>query len=312
MDPRVANVSLGMDVPAKDHRSNALIYPKDQQTHGNEAVISSGVFGIDYYYIPTLGMKIVNGRNFSPDFASDSTGVLLNEAAVHELGWSHADPNGKRIVTSNNQEFTVVGVVADFNYVSLKQKIDPLMLYLTHGQGSGMIIKVNSHDMAGFLNDLEHRWKTMNPEAPFSYNFHDEQFARLYAGEQRTARLFSSFATLSILIACLGLFGLASFTTGQRAREIGIRKVLGASIEQVLLLVTKEFLLLIGVAFLLAVPFTWWAMHTWLQDFAYRAPITGWIFLVAGLLTALIALLTVSSRAVGAALANPVKSLRNE
>ena len=311
-DPRVVNVSLGIDVPAKDHRGNFLIYPKDQQTNGNEATISTGVFAIDYYYVPTLGMKIVNGRNFSTDFASDSTAVILNEAAVHELGWSHTDPIGKHIIGSNNEEYKVVGVVANFNYVSLKQKIEPLILLLARGQGSGMIIKVNSHDMAGFLKDLEHKWKILNPEAPFSYNFLDEQFARLYAGEQRTGRLFSSFASLSILIACLGLFGLAAFTTEQRAREIGIRKVLGASVQQVLLLVTKELLLLIGVAFVLAVPFTWWAMHSWLRDFAYRAPISPWIFLVAGLLTVLIAVLTVSSRAIKAALANPIRSLRNE
>ncbi len=206
----------------------------------------------------------------------------------------------------------MVGVVANFNYVSVRQKIEPLMLLLARGQGSGMIIKVNSRDIAGFLKDLEHRWKTLNAKAPFSYYFLDEQFARLYAGEQRTARLFSSFAMLSILIACLGLFGLAAFTTEQRAKEIGIRKVLGASVQQVLLLVTKEFLVLIGIAFLLAVPFTWWVMRAWLQDFAYRAPIATWIFLVAGFLTALIALVTVSSRAIRAALANPIKSLRNE
>ncbi len=311
-DPRVVNVSLGMDVPAKDHRSNALFYPKDQQTNGNEATISTGIFAIDNYYIPTLGMKIVNGRNFSTDFPSDSSGAILNEAAVREFGWSHLNPVGRRIVGSNNDEFTVVGVVADFNYVSLRQHIEPLIFLLARGQGSGMIIKVNSKDMAGFLKDLEHRWQTLNPEAPFSYSFLDEQFARLYQGEQRTARLFGSFATLSILIACLGLFGLAAFTTQQRAREIGIRKVLGASVQQVLLLVTKEFLVLIGIAFLLAVPFTWWAMHSWLQDFAYRAPIAGWIFPVAGLLTVLISLVTVSTRVVGAALNNPVKSLRNE
>lgn len=311
-DPRVVNVSLGMDVPAQEHRSNALFYPKDRQNNGNEATISTGVFAVDYYYIPTLGMKMVNGRNFSPDFASDSTGVILNESAVRELGWSNTDPIGKHIVGSNNEEYTVVGVVANFNYVSLRQKIDPLVLLLAPGQGSGMIIKVNSRDMAGFLKDFGHRWKTLNPEAPFSYTFLDERFARLYAGEQQTAQLFGSFAILSILIACLGLFGLAAFTTEQRAKEIGIRKVLGASVQQVLLLVTKEFLLLIGIAFLLAVPCTWWIMNTWLKDFAYRAPIAGWIFPVAGFLTALIALLTVSSRAIGAALANPVRSLRNE
>jgi putative ABC transport system permease protein len=206
----------------------------------------------------------------------------------------------------------VVGVVADFNYVSLKQKIAPLMMRLTREPGAGLIIKVNARDMAGFLQDLQHRWKALNPGAPFSWYFLDDKFAALYAGEQKTAQLFGMFSLLSIVIAGLGLFGLAAFTTEQRAKEIGIRKVLGASVQQLLLLMAKEFLLLVGVAFLLATPFTWWVMHAWLQDFAYRTPIAGWVFLLAGFMTALIALVTVSSRALGAALANPVKVLRSE
>jgi putative ABC transport system permease protein len=311
-DSRVVNASLGMDVPARDDRGSYLIYPKDQRTNGNEATITTGLFYIDDYYIPTLGMKIIRGRNFSPDFRSDSAGVIINEAAVRELGWSHIDPVGKMIVGGNNDEYKVVGVVADFNYVSLKQKIAPLMLLLGPGQGSGMIIKVNAHDMAAFLKDLEQRWKALNPGAPFSYYFLDERFATLYAGEQRTARLFSLFAILSILIACLGLFGLTAFTTEQRAKEIGIRKVLGASVQQVVLLVAGEFLALIGLAFLLAVPFAWWAMHAWLRDFAYREPIAAWVFVLAGFMITLIALVTVSSRAIGAALANPIKALRSE
>ena len=166
--------------------------------------------------------------------------------------------------------------------------------------------------MAGFLRDLEREWKTLKPGAPFAYYFPDEAFARLYAGERRTAQLFQLFALLSILIACLGLFGLAAFTTEQRAKEIGIRKVLGASAQQVLLLIAKEFLVVVTVAFVLAVPAAWWAMHVWLQDFAYRAPVKVWVFLLAGFIMILIALVTVSSRALGAAIANPIKALRSE
>jgi putative ABC transport system permease protein len=313
-DPRVVDVSLGSEVPARDDPGGGLIYPKDKQSTGNEAQITAGVFHIDYDYIPTLGMRITGGRNFSRDFASDSTGtgVIINEAAVRALGWSQTDPIGKTIVGSNNDEYKVVGVVADFNYVSLKRQITPMILFFSRGPGTGMIIKVNTHDMAGFLKDLEQRWKALNPGAPFSYFFLDERLDRLYSGEQRTAQLFGVFACLAIVIACLGLFGLASFTAEQRAKEIGIRKVLGASIQQVLVLVTKEFLVLVGIAFLLAIPVTWWAMHSWLQDFAYRTSVSAWIFLVAGSATALIALLTVSSRVLGAALANPVKVLRSE
>ena len=267
---------------------------------------------IDYDYVATLGMKIVSGRNFSRDFPTDSTGVIINESAVRKLGWSRVDPIGRTVVGSNNDEYRVVGVVADFNYVSLKHQIAPLMMLLARGPGGGLIIKANTRNMTSFLKGLEREWKTLKPGAPFSYYFPDEAFARLYAGERRTAELFQLFALLSVLIACLGLFGLAAFTMEQRAKEIGIRKVLGASVQQVLLLVAKEFLTVVGIAFVLAVPATWWAMHVWLQDFAYRAPVEAWVFIVSGFMIVLIALVTVGSRALGAALANPIKALRSE
>ena len=313
-DTRVVDVSLGSDVPAREDPGGGLIYPKDKQSIGNEATITAGIFNIDYDYIPTLGMRITRGRNFSREFGLDTTGqnAIINEAAVRALGWSHTDPIGRFVVGSDNSEFKVVGVVADYNYVSLKREITPMMLLFYRGPGTGMILKVSTHDMAGFLKDLEKRWKVLNPGAPFSYYFLDERLDKLYAGEQRTAQLFGLFAGLSIVIACLGLFGLAAFATEQRAKEIGIRKVLGASVQQVLVLVAKEFLLLIGLSFLLAAPFTWWVMHVWLRDFAYRAPVAAWIFVLAGGVTALIALVTVSSRAMRAALANPVEALRSE
>jgi putative ABC transport system permease protein len=313
-DSRVVDVSLGSDVPAREDPGGGLIYPKDKQSIGNEAMITVGIFNVDYDYIPTLGMRITRGRNFSREFGLDTTGqnAIINEAAVRALGWSHTDPIGRVVVASDNSEFKVVGVVADYNYVSLKREITPMMLLFYRGPGTGMILKVNTHDMAAFLKDLEQRWKVLNPGAPFSYFFLDERLDKQYAGEQRTAQLFGLFAGLSIVIACLGLFGLAAFATEQRAKEIGIRKVLGASVRQVLVLVAKEFLLLVGLSFLLAAPFTWWVMHVWLRDFAYRAPVAVWVFVLAGGVTAVIALITVSSRAMRAALANPVEALRSE
>jgi len=311
-DSRVVNASIGGQIPGGEQIGSALLYPKEKQAAGTDAVIPAGAYAIDYNYIPTLGMKIVAGRNFSRDFPTDSSGVILNESAVSKLGWKHVDPVGRTVVGSNDDQYRVVGVVADFNYESLKHKIAPLALFLARGAYGGLIVKVNTRDMTGFLKDLAHKWNTMKPGAPFSYYFPDEAFARLYAGERRTAQLFQLFALLAIGIACLGLFGLAAFATEQRAKEIGIRKVLGASVPQVLLLVANEFLVVVGIAFVLAVPATWWAMHAWLQDFAYRTPIAGWIFLVAGFLTALITVVTVGSRALGAALANPIKSLRSE
>jgi putative ABC transport system permease protein len=311
-DSRVVDASIGFAVPGNENMGGALLYPKENKASGYDAVIPASVYVIDYDYIPTLGMKIVRGRNFSRDYPSDTTGAIINESAARELGWSHTDPIGKIMVGSNNDEYKVVGVVADFNYESLKHKIAPMMMLLLRGGGPGLIVKVNTRDMAGFLKDLEHRWKALKPGVPFSYYFLDDKFAALYSGDRKTASLFGLFAALAIVIACLGLFGLAAFTTEQRAKEIGIRKVLGASVAQMLGLVAREFLLLVGLSFVLAVPFTWWAMHTWLQDFAYRAPFTSWEFLLPGFMTLLIALITVSSRAVRVALANPIKVLRSE
>lgn len=315
-DSRVVDASIGFMVPGYVNSGSSLLYPKDKQASGTDAIIPASTYIIDYDYIPTLGMKIVQGRNFSRDFPADTTrgirSAIINGSAVRELGWSHTDPIGKIIVGSNNDEYRVVGVVADFNYESLKHQISPLMMLLSPYPAGGLIVRANTRDMAGFLSDLEHQWKTLKPGAPFSYYFLDEQFAMLYAGERRTAQLFQLFSALAILIACLGLFGLAAFSTEQRAKEIGVRKVLGASVRQVLVLLAKEFLVLVGLAFVLAVPFSWWVMHVWLQDFAYRAPVAVWVFIVAGVVTALIALVTVSSRAIGAAMANPVKVLRSE
>lgn len=176
----------------------------------------------------------------------------------------------------------------------------------------GLVIKIKTTDVKGFLGDLKKQWGAFNPAGPLSYNFLDDKFATLYASEQRTQQIFSAFAIIAVIIASLGLFGLSAFVIEQRTKEIGIRKVLGASVQQVLLLVSKEFLLLVGLAFLISIPITWWAMHAWLQDFAYRINISIWVFATAGIAAILIALLTVSFQAIKAAVANPVKSLRSE
>jgi len=214
-------------------------------------------------------------------------------------------------VRSGQHEFKVLGVVADFNYASLKQKIAPLMMMLGGNYG-GLIIKIKTSDVNGFLTDLKKQWDAFNPEGPLDYNFLDDNFAKLYVSEIRTQQIFSSFAIIAIIIASLGLFGLSAFVIEQRTKEIGIRKVLGASIQQVLMLVSKEFLLLVGIAFIISIPVTWWAMHTWLQDFAYRINISAWVFAIAGIVAILIALVTISFQAIKAAIANPVESLRTE
>jgi putative ABC transport system permease protein len=286
------------------------IYPKETGP-GNGKEIHTDIFNIDYDYLPTLGLEIVKGRNFTRGFSTDSSGVLINETAVEDLGWGHTDPIGKIIVRSGTRQYTVVGVVRDYHYLSVKQKIAPLMMLLGNNHG-GILVKVNGSDMAGFLNSAKKDWAAFSPGGPFSYYFLDDKFASLYESEQRTGEIFTGFTLIALLIAGLGLFGLAAYMVEQRTREIGIRKVLGASVSSVLLLVSKEFMLMVGVAFLIAIPFAWWGMHRWLQDFAYRVNVSWWVFPLAGATALAVAVITVSYQAAKAATANPVKSLRSE
>jgi putative ABC transport system permease protein len=308
-DSRVVSASISRSVPGGQIMDGTEIYPKNETSNGTE--IHANISHIDYDYLRTLGIHILKGRNFSKDFPTDSSGIVINEAAVQQLGWTNDNAVGKIIVRSGQQEFRVIGIVADFNYASLKQKVAPLMMMLG-GNFGGLIIKINTMDVKGFLFDLKKHWDSFNPAGPLEYNFLDEKFAALYASEQRTKQIFSAFAILAVIIASLGLFGLSAFVIEQRTREIGIRKVLGASIQQVLLLVSKEFLLLVGIAFVISVPVTWWAMHEWLKDFAYRINIGTGVFIAAGLSAILIAFFTISFQAIKAAIANPVKSLRTE
>ena len=201
--------------------------------------------------------------------------------------------------------------MADFNYASAKQEIAPLMMMLGNNYG-GLVVKINTTDVKGFLSDLKKQWDSFKPQGALEYTFLDDNFAKMYASEIRTQKIFSAFALIAITIASLGLFGLSAFVIEQRTKEIGIRKVLGASVQNVLLLVSKDFLLLVGIAFLISVPVTWWAMHNWLQDFAYRINIQWWVFILAGFVAILISIITISFQAIKAAIANPVKSLRSE
>ncbi|HEU5052471.1 MAG TPA: ABC transporter permease [Hanamia sp.] len=308
-DSRVVSVSLSRSIPGGDFMGGTEIFPKNANGNGTE--IHTNIYYVDYDYLQTLGIPVVEGRNFSRDFPTDSaSGVIINQAAVKQLGWSKTNPIGKTIVRSGQKEYKVIGVVGDFNYASVKQEVAPLMML--PGGNNGIILKIKTADIKGFLADLKKQWDSFNPEGPLSYTFLDENFAKLYASEIRTQKIFSAFAILAIIIASLGLFGLSAFVIEQRTKEIGIRKVLGASVQNVLLLVSKEFLLLVGIAFLISIPVTWWAMHSWLQDFAYRININVWVFALAGVIAFLIAVLTVSFQAMKAALANPVKSLRTE
>ncbi|HXO77349.1 MAG TPA: FtsX-like permease family protein, partial [Puia sp.] len=313
-DRRVVNATISWCVPGSGNMNGTEVYPKKDApggTGGSGKEIHANIYNIDYDYIPTLGLTIVQGRNFTRGFPTDSSGVVINQAAVSDLGWDHINPIGRTIVRSGRKEYKVIGVVADFHYLSVKEKIAPLMMLMGNNYG-GMLVKVNTADIRGFIDDVKKKWEAFSPAGPFGYYFLDEKFERLYNTERRTGRLFTAFTLIAILIAGLGLFGLAAYIVEQRTREIGIRKVLGASVSSVLILVSREFLLLVGLAFLIAVPVTWWGMNRWLQDFAYRAPFSWWIFPMAGAAALVIAIATISFQAVKAAVASPVKSLKSE
>jgi len=272
-------------------------------------------FMVDESFIPTLGIKVVQGRNFSKVF-SDSASIILNQEAVRQIGWK--DPIGKWVEYpgGDNVRFKVIGVVKNFNIESLQAAITPFALFhlssKTYDFGHNVIAKVRSQDLSKVINQVESKWKSFASAEPFDYNFLDAAFDSQYRSEQRLGSIFSIFAALSIFIACLGLFGLSAFMAERRTKEIGVRKVLGASVSNVVVLLSKDFLRLTLIAIVIAFPVAWYFMSKWLEDFAYRINITWTIFLIAGFGTLIITLVTISFQAIAAAMANPVKSLRSE
>ncbi|MFT4152868.1 ABC transporter permease [Parafilimonas sp.] len=263
-----------------------------------------------YDFVKTLNLKLVAGRDISKDFASDSAGYLINESALKVIGYK--DPVGKPL-TFWGQKGTIVGVLKDFHFSSLHDPINPLIL--RNGENStrgNILVRTEPGKTKQALASLEKICKDLNPKFPFTYSFSDEEYQKLYKSEQVVSKLSGWFAFLGIFISCLGLLGLAMFTAEQRTKEIGIRKVLGASVTSLFTLLSRDFIVLVVISMAIATPLAWWAMHNWLQDFAYKVPIQMWVFGVAGILAILIALITVSFQAIKAAMANPVKSLRTE
>jgi putative ABC transport system permease protein len=274
---------------------------------------------VDENYVPTLGMKMVKGRNFEPaSFPTDSSGILVNEAAVALLGWK--DPIGQILYRPAGQEssgkftskpFHVVGVIKDFNYNSMHQKVLPAVLDLSDSRGI-LAIRLQGGNIPSLVHQVQKKWDAIADGVPFTYSFMDNDFNNLYHAEEQTGQVFITFAIFAIVIACLGLFGLVTYAAEQRTKEIGIRKVLGSSIGSIVALLSRDFVRLVLIASVIAFPVSWWGMHTWLQSFAYRIDISWWIFAVAGLVAIAIALITVSFQTIRAALANPVRSLRSQ
>ena len=271
----------------------------------------------DYDFIPTYGITMVAGRNFSRDYGTDTSNFVINESAVKAVGWkSPQEAIGKDFkygfITGH-----IIGVMKDFNFESLHQKIKPLIFIMpasasSNGYYNAISVKISGKNVSSALATLKNTWQKYLPDMPYQYSFLDEKFAKLYAVEQRQETIFTVFACIAIFIASLGLFGLSAFTITQRVKEIGVRKVLGANVGSIVTLLSKEFLKLVLISAIIAFPVAWYAMSKWLQDFAYRVDIHWWVFALAAVLTLFVALATVSFQAIKAAIANPVESLRTE
>ncbi|TPE44385.1 ABC transporter permease [Pontibacter mangrovi] len=269
-------------------------------------------FRVGYNYLQVMQVKLVEGRDFSESIQTDhQNGYIINQAAAREFGWT-GNAVGKSIRGSwaDTTNGKVIGVVQDFNYKSLHSKIEPLVIMLDPNFGT-LLARINARaNVAATLKNMERVWQNHFPEYPMDYHFLDESFQQQYRAEAKMLTIFTYFSILTIIVACLGLFGLSSYTAEQRTKEIGIRKVLGSTVTGIVLLLSRHFAMLVLLAVALAVPITWYSMHVWLQDFAYRTEISWWLFATAGLVSMLIALLTVSFHAIKAATADPVKALR--
>jgi len=265
---------------------------------------------VDVDFLETLGIELLAGRDFSKEFSTDQdAAVAVNEAAARAMGME--DPVGRRL-SLGESELTIVGLVKNYHFRSLRQEIDPLILIFSPPNSRVLFVRLKGEDMPQSLAHIEEVWKTFAPGFDFRYRFMDEALDLLYRAEQRTGTIFRIFTLLAVSISCLGLFGLASYLAEQRTKEIGIRKVLGATVSHIVFLLSRDFTKWVMVANLIAWPVAYYAMRQWLQGFAYRIPLPWWVFGLSALLALAIALLTVSYQSVRAAVSNPVDALKYE
>jgi len=311
--PGVLNATLTGDIPTTGYGNSGSVFKSPTLSAGSGLLTEQ--WQVDDNYINTLGMKIIAGRDFSNQFLTDSTAIIINESAARLLGFTKPidkllyrpqDDYGKKVKT-----YHIVGVVKDFNFMSLRQNIEPLILKNETNNGA-LSIRISSNNIPALLSQIQNKWKAFSPNQQFNYSFMDQDFDATYRTEQRIGNIFVSFTTLAIIIASLGLFGLAAYAAEQRTKEIGIRKVLGADVSTIVGMLSKDFIKLVLISIAIATPFAWWAMQKWLQSFAYRENIQWWVIAVAGFGAILIAFITISFQSIKAALINPVNSLRSE
>jgi putative ABC transport system permease protein len=316
-NPQVENMSMVM-LSFNEPGWVALDYTDDNRNNRRFRLNS-----VDAEFIPTMDIKLIAGRNFSRDNPADlENSMIVNESLVKDYGWK--DPIGKKLPGAFPQ--TIIGVVEDFNYESLHTPVKPLMLVMKPDSAfrsaenimfsastkPRMLVRLKEGNLQSQVSMLENVWKQVVPNQDFEYTFLDESISNQYRQEARLSTIVNVASGLSIFIACLGLFGLATLIVSRRTKEIGIRKVLGANTSAIVLLLSKDFVVLVFIAALISFPIAWWALDDWLRDFAYRVNISWWVFLAAGAATLLVALFTVSLQTIKAAIRNPVKSLRTE
>jgi putative ABC transport system permease protein len=312
------SVTSGYGLPGDVLAGDRVIVPGKEGDKEHPATLIIA----DHDYIKTMGIQLVAGRDFSKAFATDvEEAFIINETAVKELGfgttgaalgqrlnWEKWEPDSLNPIKKGK----VIGVVKDFHVKSLHEKLNATVLQIYPPVLSKIAVKVKAADMPATIHFIKTTWNKFSPEYPLDYKFLDENFEAMYRSESKLSTLLWIFTIMAIFVGCMGLFGLAAFSAEQRVKEIGIRKVLGASVLNIVAMLSKTFLLPVFIASLIAFPIAWWAMHSWLQDFEYRVTISWWVFAVAAMASLVIALITVSFQSIKAATANPVKSLRTE
>jgi putative ABC transport system permease protein len=306
----VKNVTSSGFLPVSGSRTTQAFLTVPEYDGKNFTIMQQ--WPVDERYLPTFQIQLKSGRNFSTEYPSDSAAVIINETAAKVF--AGADPINKKLYSLTDLKGTtvaykIIGVIKDFNFNSLHDQVAPLVLNLQQDNGS-MAVRMNTSDIPVLVNEIKSKWGSMVSSLPLNYTFLDDEFNKQYGADQRTGKILLIFSILAILIACLGLFGLVTFAAEQRMKEIGIRKVLGASISGIFTLLSKDFIKLLLLSILIASPVAWWAMNKWLQDFAYRISIGWWMFVTVGVICLLIAIATISFQVVKVAFTNPVKSLK--
>jgi putative ABC transport system permease protein len=307
----VSAVSTSRFVPGRDMDGTGYI--PEGYDENNPVIIFTNT--VDHDYISTMEMEILKGREFSREFSTDSSAVIINEALIKKLGWN--EPLGKKITGFSNTgefELTVIGVVGDFHFRSLHALVEPSLMFITSNHARNLNIRLFEGNIQEQIASIREKWQEIEASIPFDYYFLDEDFNRQYKAEQRIGEIFIYFTVIAILIACLGLFGLASYNAEQKTKEIGIRKALGSSIQRIVLMLSKQFTKWVIIANIIAWPLTWYFLDDWLGNFAYSIKIVDywWIFIISAFLSVFIAILTVSYQAINAALTNPVDAIKYE